>query len=629
MRILAVILLIAAVAPAQVVPWGEARPDEKHPRLILTPSQVGALRQAVEQPGAHHRRVLAAMKQRVDIAAEDLAHGPRNLARATLAREAAVIYVITDDLRYATLAYEALRLIDQNPGERGLPDRGDGLSRAAAGLAFALCYDWCYNGWTILQRDAIRGRILDSLDAWPDYGHSTFGGDKVSYWNAVCRSSELIMMLATYQERSRDRRLEDIKEDLRQHMRSAYGPTGLSQEGLGAVAEACLYMAPAVYALRSIGDNSLDGDFDAQAWWKLALFTSSMVTAGEDGRRMLQSGVSPSVPGDRGWLSVLIPTVPRERLAHYLWFYDRTVGVDAADGEGDDTCFDARDAGGTWALLCYPTDGKADDPGASLGHTLADAERGAYLFRNQWRNHDDVLISLSADARSQGFAWDRPEALNLSVIAFGQPFISGPAKQRRSSYVSTLLVDGRADRGRGADGDTGLIDSFATTNDGGYAIVGGGTQYKSLGMDDVRRHLLVDFSGRCGYDLFATLDRVVAADDRPHDYTYQLNIGDEQGDAGLAVTTGEEAGRVTFLLTAGDGAFCKGWVVAPRDATIQAGDPLRIDVRGVNTEIWVTMVVGRGDPPTATFKGEGLNSALHLGEAVITYDAQADRLVHE
>jgi len=599
--------------------------EGEHPRLFITPRRIAALRDAVGEGGSFHQRAYEQIKQRVDRNDWRDYAGPANNARAALAREAALVYQISTDTHYAELAYQALMAIENSPRERGQLTEGEGVDRAAVGMGFAIVYDWCHPGWSDEQRDEVRALIAGGLDAWETYGHGNFGGEMVSHWVPVCRGAELIMMLATFEETERPERFARIKRWLAEHLTQAYGPTGISQEGVAMVAEAGRYLIPAALALRDVGDRSLDAAFDRRAWWRLAMYTGSNAIDPDGGRRYLPTGIAPPTLRPIGWASLLMPTVPAEHRGHYHHFYARHVGLKSA---GDDVQrFDDGRAGAVWALLYRPVDMPETNPAAQMPRSFVDRQRGLMLFRNAWQDDDDVLVTINADAVAQPRAWNQAEALSIGVIGFGNAFIGGPGKQAASRYFSTLLVDGEHRDPAGVDEATGHAPLLAATEHGGYAIVEGGRQYAALGIESVERHFLVDFANTSGTAMLATLDRIQSAEE--HQYAWQINVGDDVSDTALKLTDGREAGRRTFTLTGQNGGYLKAWVMTPRDATLEIDDPLRINTRNTITDIWVVMLVGRGEPPTATIDGEGLDATIIVDGATLRYDRNTGRMIRE
>jgi len=503
------------------------------------------------------------------------------------------------------------------------PESSYGLSRARIGANFAIAYDWAYNGWTQEQRDYIKGKINLALDAWLSYRHVNLdNANKGSNWVAVCRGGELVMMLAVGEEENRASRYAELKSWLNAHLQNAYGDLGITQEGIGYTSYGGTFLLPAIYALRSVGDTSLDANFNTLAFWQQAMYAGAFTMDAQYGEReFLQSGVSGGGIIDEGWSSLLLGSVPQEQLPYYRYFYDYHMGVNAPGIPAQK--FDDRNGGTVWSLIYYPETIPSIDPTSFLSQAISDKDKGAYFFRNRWQDKNDILVSIMADTEHHSHGWDQSEAFQLNLMAYNTRFIGGPAKNTSPSGFSTLLVDGNAQIERGT---TGTSEFFSKNPEGGgYVIIDGGQKYASLGLTGAKRHFLVDFSSNPERAILSTLDQI--QDESHHTYTWQLNIGDHAGNGGVSTQRGTEGGLPTFTLLGNNHSYVKGWVVYPTDVSIVTGDPLQVITFGANTDIWVVMLTGKGTIPVANITGTGMNTVLEVANTRIHYDAQTNRLV--
>jgi len=611
--------------------------SETHPRLYVDATRISQIKAAIQVAGSHHQQAFNAMKARVDqnnwrVYDDDPNDTVWNSARSHMAREAAFMYLLTNDSKYAQISYNALYDIYNNvdPSNR-LPSSGDGIGRATVGRNFALAYDWAYNGWTQDQRNYIKGKLDLSLDSWVTYSHANLNDPtKASNWVAVCRGAELVMMLAAREEQTRSSRYSDLKNWLNLNLQNGYGNLGVTQEGIGYSNFGGTYLVPAVYALRSVGDTSLDASFNSKAFWQQAMYAGSFAMNPYGERDFLQSGVSSGAYlsyYDEGWASLLLGSVPQDQLPYYRYFYDRHTGIYAPGTPAEK--FDEDHGGTVWSLIYYPENGTSVNPTGIFSQAVSDEDRGAYFFRNHWQDANDVLVSIMADTVNHSHAWDQSEAFNLGLIAYNTHFIGGPGKEDISTsnpgVFSGLLVDGEAQLNQKT---TGTKEFFSSNPDGGgYVIVDGGQKYSSLGLSSAKRHFLVDFSTNTGTTILSTLDRI--QDESNHSYTWQLNVGDDVSNAGVSVSSGSEGGLSTFLLSGKNSSYLKGWVMYPTNASIAAGDPLKVITSGANADIWVAMVLGTGTPLQGTVTGTGLNAVLQVGGDRIRYDATSNRIISE
>jgi Ca2+-binding RTX toxin-like protein len=592
-------------------------------RLFLDAARLSQVRAAVKIAASPQQAALDVIKARVEqndwrVYDENPNDGNWNYARAWLAREASFLYRLTGNQSYAQIAFDALSAIhsDRDPDGR-LPESGELLARSATGMGFALAYDWAASGWNQSQKDYVRGKIVTALNAWPTASHANLSSPYGSNWVAVCRSAELVMMLAVGEEKNRATRFGNLKFWLSEHVKKAYGNTGLTQEGQGYLAYAGGFLMPAVYALRSIGDTALEASLSTVKFEQLPLYTAVF----DAQQSSLQFGVGGPGFDAEGLTSFLLDyTAPAQR-PYYQYFYDRYRGL--ANPAANSQKFDHRRAGSVWSVLYYPTTTTGVDPSGVLPAAIQDSEKGGYLFRNRWQDANDVLVSLMGDFERHRYGWDQPEAFGIGLHAYGTQYFGGPIKETGAQHFSKLLVDGKV----GSPQLTGAADFFEARSAGGYAIVDGGAVYRGLGIDQAKRHMLVDFSGNVGSALLSTMDRL--SDVENHIYTWQANLGTSLDNGGITATSAQEGNLQTFLLTGKQNSYLKGWILNPSNVIIRAGDPLQIETTGSTTNIWVVMVVGTGTPPMANVSGSGLNSKLLLGNAQVYFDVAKNRIVSE
>ncbi len=623
-----------------------ATASEQHPRLFCDAARVDAIRAAAAVDGSHHARALALLRDRVDASIStpddpttDTVEGETDLSaygwsagssnwgypRSYFAREAAFLcrYAATpsEAAAYARKAYDALRAVYDGPHIDRKPDAGYGLSRAMMCLGFGLAYDWCHAQWSEAERDWVRGKLVSALTAWPGYKHRNLGGERESNWVAVCRTGELVALLAIGAEDSRAERYDFLIGELERHLDAAYGDLGATQEGSGYLEYGGSFLATAVLACRSLAAAdpadpqhgrlaaAYTGNHD---FWRLNMYLHSF---SDVRRKFLQQGASQESNYCEGWASHQLALCPPADLPHYLWWYDRHIGVHSSFDPADR--FDGSRAGTVWALLWYPESATAVDPTGSLPRAVAD-DHGYHFFRNRWQDADDILVSFHADVEHHPYAWDQSECGALGILAYGERYVGGPGKERASQNYSMLLVDDEDPN----DEHTGTRVAFEPLADGGRVVVGGGEQYTGLGLDAYRRHARVRFLADTA--TIAVLDDIASS--TSHTYAFNLSLGSEAADDGPLASSGTEAGRPFFLLDGPGDGYLKGWVLHPADATITTGDVVRIETSGTDAQILVALHLGRGQPPTGVVYDSGVDSQLVVAGQRVWYDAAADRL---
>ncbi|MCD8482146.1 MAG: hypothetical protein LR015_05430, partial [Verrucomicrobia bacterium] len=327
------IILVAAKAFGSVT----------YPNLFLNAQRIQELQTLVAEPGSVHAEIYAAIKARVDTgdwqtytATDD---GNWNYHRASLAREASLVYLISKNPTYAQLAFEQLWDVHNDPDpDNRVPEDGYGLARAYMTLGFAQVYNWAYDGLSAEQRSYLLNKLNLALDAWVGFSHPNLSqSDRASNWVAVCRSAELIAILATGQENNRASRLNILKNDLNLHLANGYGALAMSQEGSAYTGYAAHFLYAAVYALQQAGDNSLNFNWSRmnRAWAQMYLESFS---GDERSKEFLSTTENRrldfSVDGNhgdftaKGWASLTFNGLRPEDLGVYRFWYDRALGIE-------------------------------------------------------------------------------------------------------------------------------------------------------------------------------------------------------------------------------------------------------------------------------------------------------------
>ena len=221
-----------------------------------------------------------------------------------------------------------------------------------------------------------------------------------------------------------------------------------------------------------------------------------------------------------------------------------------------------------------------------------------------------------------GYA-ETPETFDLSLLALGHRFI-GRSGAGLPFLFSSLLVDGKAYTRRE---DTGRAQSFEPATDGGgYLIVDGGQKFRSLGLSDAKRHVLVDFTSVPGATLIATLDQLRAKG--AHRYTWQINVGDAADEDGLAIQRLPRSVGVGARVSAADGASLTALVVQPAGVAAIADDPVQMIVSAQDLDLLTVMILSRGEAPKFRVREDG-GRRLVIDRVGVRYDPNRNRIVVE
>ena len=623
--VVSVIHIVSGEATAQNKAAPTASSKVQHPRLLVTNERIEQIRKQIKIDGSSHQIAYKAMKARVDRNNPAKVYfGSAKYAPGYHAREAAFLCMLAEDpaerRKYADMACKSLMGGSQGSGT---------LGRSMYSRNLGLAYDWAYNAWTEEQRAGIEKHVQQCLAALKQIRHSNLGEDRSSNFVGVIRGAEMILLLASGAGPN-DERYRFLKKELARHIKQGFGSLGLCKEGMGYAEYPGEFLYPAIYACESVGDTELLTLARTKGFCKLVMYVDSFM---DITRKFIQYGVAHTSNHNAGYASAMLHLCSKEQLPYLQFWYDRHMGKHSRSG--GDQAFDGQRAGATLAMLYYPETSKAKDPTGVYPKGVED-DLGYHFFRNRWKDENDIMVSIASDAHHHKRGWSQHEKFAINIMAYDTRFIGGPGKTRTPNVYSALLVDGvYVKKGTKRDVDGERID-FRVTDNGGYAIAGGGAFYKRLGLTDAARHMLVHFSApNKNTAIISTLDDLKSTTE--HQYTWQANIGAEMAhdwpttlnppleplktDDGVKVTTGNESGRPIFTLTGRNG-WIKGWVLHPADATVKAGDPLQINTKGSNARIWVVMHVGAGDIPTANISGKGMETRLTVADCTIGFDGK-------
>lgn len=628
----------------------------ERPLIFVTSQRLEEIRTACGVEGSTHALAWQQLLRKLDRIAEGSFEPPKaqNMEKAPyhLGYEAtcqAFAFLITQDRAWAEAAYATLsRLTDPDRPESMVPLRHSGLARATIGAAVATTFNWCHAAWTESQRSHVEQAVICALDDWPNFEHPNLFNDpgRGSNWVAVCRGGELVMMIAAGLQHQRADRFAYLKSQLSLHVQNGYDELGVSQEGIGYIGYAGIFLQRARLALLSMGDQDLDPVFQTRNWHRLAMFAGSFATfqnqkpanepAGRQGA-WLMSGVGGPGIGDEGWASMLLGCAPSELAPYFLWWFDHHLGIYSS--LGPDAMFDKRREGLVWTLIYYTEHLVPADPTGDDRFLGAIGKAGLGFFRNRWEDGEDILVSLHADTHTHPNAWDQPEALQIGLMAHRTLYIAGPNKERGPDRFSTLLVDGQHHHPEMRSHANGKLEGFEANRNGGWMIVSGGSQYEALGIERVTRQLLVRFDNPQNKAIISTLDTIQSS--RPHRYAWQACTRDPGECFDVRTGIGDGVDTPLFTLRPGDDTNTGrvfGWAfLLPSPGTemptdcrpvIQNDAPLQIGFAGTNAILWVIMLVGNADEsPTARFDPtQPTGPEVTIGQHCLRYDPSTGRI---
>ncbi|MFH5885416.1 hypothetical protein ACG2F4_13980 [Halalkalibaculum sp. DA3122] len=448
----------------------------EHPRGLISLDDVPELRERIKTEP--YKSWFGNFREKV----RDVDYGTSYEAQETakLAGDQCLLYTFTGEQMWADRAYSNLREVfrdDQifnNPVSRG-------LTRAAMLRGMAVAYDHCYPAWSQPQRDDVNRQIYKIT-----YATSANMGREANYslvsnwmgvrWGAVLFAS-LVWDNPTAGEPSIMEPLRwDTFKRLSDHMEINLLENGWSAESMGYHAYNWSFIGPALIAFENrLGDQipSVLRFFEPaseQSLWGIMTSTVSIE------RQESEVGVKADLSDDNqnmgsGLIGMGFRLYPERQLPALKWMHDYL------------------DRGNIYSLLYYPETVEAKNP-ASIGwQTYADEQQGVVVFRDRFRNENDIVATYNTSAERFAGHWG-PDANTVRLIGLGSFFIDGAG---RTQLVAgqTNLFPGPVSKDQEGIKSEGTFLGFETLPDGSGFACGRGS---NTGVKNQQTCFVVDYS---------------------------------------------------------------------------------------------------------------------------------------
>jgi len=418
--------------PAPVKDFVEPKPGE-HPRLFFRKAEVPALRKRAETPEG--KMIVARTKALLD-GAEKV----RDNDAYTLWDGAAFgfLYVLTGDQKYADLSRQSVDL-----ALNGKPDRDkrygvnppDEPMRAGPSLyAIALAYDLSYDGWDDTYRQKIVNWIqtgkqkckkrggdvsLERLSLNPD------NPNKISNHFALQVGGAGLTILAIKGDPGVDDKQllkyqEGVDRNARKVLTQDFGESGYFGEhaGPGVIASTWTFI-PWLQAQRVCAGRDWITPHPTGEWLSLR-YVMETVNPGEGpftlgpnwtgvsrdtgygSDFLLQAGGSHSAYFCQGF-----GAIREERRPAMLWVYktfveptESTIYKDLLKPEEKSFDVFSYPHRGMFALVNWPFGVEPRNPAEVLPKVAQDPTMGHYVFRNQWKDADDIAVGVLFGSRT-------------------------------------------------------------------------------------------------------------------------------------------------------------------------------------------------------------------------------------
>ncbi len=529
------------------------------------------------------------------------------------------------------------------------PAGGQDIHHGPSMIGMALTYDLCYDGWDEEFRRKVAGelqqRVLELYTG--TYGGGNMGGLNLAPWsnhNAIRASSYGLGALAILGDPNPDGETLKLAEpiarqaawEVRYFLRDGLGGGAWFMEGMfykGMTLRRGVLQFLAVYPKVTgetinppgYGDHMITGYF-IEGWPGRTFPTAEKW----DG-----TGQDMDVDGDP--LPDLVWTmgaagVREEHLPAFKYLLERSVGA-----EGDGTYGIEHGFLAPFAIAGYPAKVKAQPPSKALPWFSPDPRTGHWVFRNGYKDRNDVLMTLNLQSRVlPSCHHERTGVMSgLRVRALDTTWLNGSYHPVVTGVESAVAAkNGPRTLDWSADGrvvtltldaspaymppvqrsrkDKGTPDDELAHKMGALRAARFDHWHKPVADFGVRatRHMLVDTSGECGGPLLVAIVEKVTrkasldAPAKPASIRWSLpwNIQDAK-----LVTQGRR-----FTLSAGKGVLA---------GVVLGGGEL--DENGTLTaesgQVLTVFVVGHDPAPEVKVTGEGLDAAVTVGKRTVRF----------
>jgi hypothetical protein len=461
----------------------------EHPRLLVGPSDVTALRaKAQREPFAS---MIAAMQKAAGTPPASL-DGSGQMYD-TRPRDLAALYAITGNKMFAAEAEKICLTILK---DRMWIDKGSkGLTRAMAAVTVALAYDLCYDAWSPATRQLVSKELMGAAEGLMKSMGQGANTKLANNWQAVRYGGCGLAALAC-DEAGNTELAKQAYPKLLAHLNANLGDNGWNPEGIGYTMYPWQFTGPFGIAASRAGVGDLRKDTKAKVSMTLwTVYADTVAIPGKNGR----IGLHPDLSDDnatfdgQGTSGLAFLYVPQDYVPAARWMYDYLCGTNG------DKSWDTARGGGIYSLLLYPDHIPAKNPAEIAGLNYADTSHGVALFRNAYRDGNDILTVVNAHSRQPDGCHGGPDTNTFRILGLGGCWAVGGGRTGETGGQTNLFakspdaprVKVKAPSGAGL----GRLKTHMFEKDGsGMAVVTG----SCMGVENHTRVFGVDYSGASG-----------------------------------------------------------------------------------------------------------------------------------
>ncbi|MBN1819050.1 MAG: hypothetical protein JW828_16950, partial [Sedimentisphaerales bacterium] len=367
------------------------------------------------------------------------------------------LYQLTGDKKYADLGKECFEWALAGVRDRDREGRysfrdPDGALRAGPSLGwYAAGYDLCYDGWDEAYRLKIARAIAEYNEGQYESLEELAAGKRhmpaSNHWGMQVGGAALALLAVRDDPGVDNNRIEKLlnisEKSMIRNLTEGFGDHGWFPEGDGTgIMSSNIAFLPALQAWQIAGGKDFISPRPNAPWMTLKWI---MLTVTRDGKPDFPiRGAYPQNVWDRdgpsggGVFCQGFAAVNPEEKSALLWLYNH---VAKAEDQKAGAPFDTIGPYPHRAILAFinwPFDLKPANPKGILPSAVGDEKYGVYMFRNGWKDENDIVVSVQtrntrgwhkADTEGQVWVWGLGKKNawgNLKGnVTFFQPAVDG------------------------------------------------------------------------------------------------------------------------------------------------------------------------------------------------------------
>ena len=545
---------------------GCTRQEPIHPGLLFSDEDIPALIEKSKTPDGQ-----AIMKQ----LEKRLSEPPDALYVGAWAAGHAFLYQLTGEREHAARArqYAEMTMGDslifyslESPGQPATSYKMwdtdyKAIYRAPNIIGIALAYDLCYDAWEPGFRESVAAELEDKACKLLDGGGTGWNPNAWSNWHGITKGAGSVAMAALLNDPGASPRVKEYFDKATREMLlhlSYLGERCWTPEGFDYLRyETCNGVLPFVQVYFRITGHHLS-EYAPNLSWILPFHAMQSVFADNTFHVPDYGPCGPDWNTNRwrsGDLVMGMATVPENYLPAAKWVFDQAFGL-----KGDSTYNIFKPYDAIFALVNYPAGTEPANPGKILNKCWVDTTGGYYVFRNNWRDRNDMVTTITSNRLARPASHSHKEAGSFRLLGLGGKWAVRGRKSpgvRNQILENVVLVEG-ATQWRG-----GHVTHYSCRPDGSGSVTIdlkntylGGEKFRdsiNIGVTEAYRSFAVEYIND-STSVYAVYDKITGGGKK----TWQFFAGEKM----------KEVTPDGFMLQSDDGATFRATFIVPEHVRI-------------------------------------------------------------